>query len=146
MLRVELEDPIDAVRRVAAPPGQPGAHGVGVGAEAADVEHPADGSGGRGSRSQPNRAGPERLGSVTAMAAVEVDELTVRYGDVVAVDGISFQAQAGQITAVLGPNGAGKTTTVEVLEGLSAPLRRGGPGSSASIRSPTTPPSPAGSA
>lgn len=55
------------------------------------------------------------------MAAVEVDELTVRYGDVVAVDGISFQAQAGEITAVLGPNGAGKTTTVEVLEGFRRP-------------------------
>jgi ABC-2 type transport system ATP-binding protein len=55
------------------------------------------------------------------MAAVEVDELTVRYGEVVAVDGISFQAQAGQITAVLGPNGAGKTTTVEVLEGYRRP-------------------------
>ncbi len=52
------------------------------------------------------------------MAAVEVHELTVRYGDVVAVDGISFEAQAGEITAILGPNGAGKTTTVEVLEGF----------------------------
>jgi ABC-2 type transport system ATP-binding protein len=55
------------------------------------------------------------------MAAVEVDELTVRYGEVVAVDRISFAAQAGQITAVLGPNGAGKTTTVEVLEGFRRP-------------------------
>ncbi|MGQ0431966.1 MAG: ABC transporter ATP-binding protein [Microthrixaceae bacterium] len=55
------------------------------------------------------------------MAAVEVDELTVRYGDVVAVDGVSFEAQAGQITAILGPNGAGKTTTVEVLEGFRRP-------------------------
>ena len=55
------------------------------------------------------------------MAAVEVDELTVRYGDVVAVDAISFEAQAGQITAILGPNGAGKTTTVEVLEGFRSP-------------------------
>jgi ABC-2 type transport system ATP-binding protein len=52
------------------------------------------------------------------MAAVQVEELTVRYGDVVAVDGVSFEAQAGQITAILGPNGAGKTTTVEVLEGF----------------------------
>ncbi|MEX2294317.1 MAG: ABC transporter ATP-binding protein [Acidimicrobiales bacterium] len=52
------------------------------------------------------------------MAAVEVDELTVRYGDVIAVNRISFAAQAGQITAILGPNGAGKTTTVEVLEGF----------------------------
>lgn len=55
------------------------------------------------------------------MAAVEVEGLTVRYGDVVAVDDISFTAPAGQITAVLGPNGAGKTTTVEVLEGFRRP-------------------------
>jgi ABC-2 type transport system ATP-binding protein len=51
------------------------------------------------------------------MAAVEVEDLRVRYGDVVAVDGASFAAEAGRITAVLGPNGAGKTTTIEVLEG-----------------------------
>jgi ABC-2 type transport system ATP-binding protein len=51
------------------------------------------------------------------VAAVEVEELTVRYGDHVAVDRISFAAQAGQITAVLGPNGAGKTSTIEVCEG-----------------------------
>jgi ABC-2 type transport system ATP-binding protein len=55
------------------------------------------------------------------MAAVEVSELRVRYGDVVAVAGISFEAQAGQITAILGPNGAGKTSTVEVLEGYRRP-------------------------
>jgi len=55
------------------------------------------------------------------MAAVEVHDLTVRYGDVVAVDGVSFEAQAGEITAVLGPNGAGKTTTIEVLEGFRRP-------------------------
>jgi len=55
------------------------------------------------------------------VAAVEVHELTVRYGEVTAVDGVSFEAQAGQITAVLGPNGAGKTSTVEVLEGFRRP-------------------------
>ena len=55
------------------------------------------------------------------MAAVEVDGLVVRYGDVTAVDGVSFEAAAGQITAVLGPNGAGKTTTIEVLEGFRRP-------------------------
>jgi ABC-2 type transport system ATP-binding protein len=52
------------------------------------------------------------------MAAVEVEGLTVRYGDVVAVDSASWTAPAGKITAVLGVNGAGKTTTVEVLEGF----------------------------
>ena len=45
----------------------------------------------------------------------------VRYGDTVAVDGLSFDADAGQITAVLGPNGAGKTTTMETLEGYRVP-------------------------
>ncbi len=48
---------------------------------------------------------------------MEVDELVVRYGDLVAVRGVTFQAEAGAVTALLGPNGAGKTSTVEVLEG-----------------------------
>jgi ABC-2 type transport system ATP-binding protein len=48
---------------------------------------------------------------------VEVAQLSVRYGDVVAVDGLSFTADAGEITVVLGPNGAGKTSTLECLEG-----------------------------
>ena len=47
-----------------------------------------------------------------------VDHLTVRYGDLVAVDAVSFSARAGQVTAVLGPNGAGKTSTIVVCEGL----------------------------
>jgi ABC-2 type transport system ATP-binding protein len=49
--------------------------------------------------------------------AVEVDSLTVRYGDVVAVDELSFSADGGSVTVVLGPNGAGKTSTIECLEG-----------------------------
>ncbi len=52
-----------------------------------------------------------------ASPAVEVADLTIRYGDHVAVDGLSFTAQQGEITALLGPNGAGKTSTVETLEG-----------------------------
>jgi ABC-2 type transport system ATP-binding protein len=51
------------------------------------------------------------------MSAVEVTGLTVRYGDLVAVDDVSFRAEAGTVTAVLGPNGAGKTSTIEVCEG-----------------------------
>ena len=43
--------------------------------------------------------------------------MTVRYGDLVAVNDVSFTAEAGLITAVLGPNGAGKTSTIEVCEG-----------------------------
>jgi ABC-2 type transport system ATP-binding protein len=49
--------------------------------------------------------------------SVVVEDLVVRYGDVTAVDGVSFRADAGQVTVVLGPNGAGKTSTVEHLEG-----------------------------
>lgn len=59
-----------------------------------------------------------------AVAAVEVDELVVRYGDLTAVRGASFRAEAGAVTALLGPNGAGKTSTVEVLEGYR-PLAAG---------------------
>ena len=55
------------------------------------------------------------------MAAVEVEHLTVRHGDFLAVDDISFTAEAGQITVVLGPNGAGKTSTIEVCEGYRRP-------------------------
>ena len=55
------------------------------------------------------------------MPAVEVDDLVVRYGDLVAVDHVSFCAEAGAITAVLGPNGAGKTSTIEVCEGYRSP-------------------------
>lgn len=50
--------------------------------------------------------------------AVSVENLRVRYGDLVAVDDVSFTADAGSITAVLGPNGAGKTSTIEVCEGF----------------------------
>jgi ABC-2 type transport system ATP-binding protein len=55
------------------------------------------------------------------MSAVEVDSLDMRYGDVVAVQGLSFAAGAGAVTCVLGRNGAGKTSTIEALEGLRRP-------------------------
>jgi ABC-2 type transport system ATP-binding protein len=55
------------------------------------------------------------------MAAVDVESLTITYGDVRAVDDLSFRAQAGEVTCVLGPNGAGKTSTIEALEGLRRP-------------------------
>ncbi len=50
--------------------------------------------------------------------AVEVRNLVVRYGELTAVDDVSFAAHSGEITVVLGPNGAGKTSTVEHLEGF----------------------------
>ena len=55
------------------------------------------------------------------MPAVEVSELVVRYRDVVAVAGISFAAEPGEVLAVLGPNGAGKTSTIETMEGYRRP-------------------------
>lgn len=55
------------------------------------------------------------------MPAVEVSSLVVRYGSLVAVDGVSFTAEGGQVHALLGPNGAGKTSTIETLEGYRKP-------------------------
>lgn len=55
--------------------------------------------------------------SAAAAPAVVVEDLRMRYGDKVAVDGLSLTVARGSITAVLGPNGAGKTTTLETCEG-----------------------------
>jgi ABC-2 type transport system ATP-binding protein len=52
---------------------------------------------------------------------VSVTGLVVRFGATTAVDGVSFEAAAGRVTALLGPNGAGKTTTVETAEGYRRP-------------------------
>ena len=54
-------------------------------------------------------------------SAVRVTGLRKRYGDVIAVDGVSFEARRGEIFGLLGPNGAGKTTTFECLEGIRRP-------------------------
>jgi ABC-2 type transport system ATP-binding protein len=51
------------------------------------------------------------------MAAIEVQDLRKAYGEVRAVDGVTFAVQEGEVVALLGPNGAGKTTAVEILEG-----------------------------
>ncbi|HET7722845.1 MAG TPA: ABC transporter ATP-binding protein [Acidimicrobiales bacterium] len=56
------------------------------------------------------------------MPSIDVSGLVVRYpAGVVAVDGLTFTADAGEVLALLGPNGAGKTTTVETLEGYKSP-------------------------
>ena len=52
---------------------------------------------------------------------IHVSDFCKNYGDVTAVDDISFEVQRGEIFGLLGPNGAGKTTTLESLEGLRAP-------------------------
>jgi ABC-2 type transport system ATP-binding protein len=54
-------------------------------------------------------------------AAVDVRDLSRRFGEFVAVDALSFDVRPGEIFGFLGPNGAGKTTTIKMLTGLLAP-------------------------
>src|ERR687888_2028805 len=54
-------------------------------------------------------------------AVVTCRALTKRYGEVAAVDGVSFALERGTVTGFLGPNGAGKTTTLRLLLGLAEP-------------------------
>src|SRR3989337_4285964 len=54
----------------------------------------------------------------STMNPVEVSSLKKSYGDIKAVDGISFTVNEGEVFGLLGPNGAGKTTCIEILEGL----------------------------
>jgi len=56
-----------------------------------------------------------------ADVVIEVEGLVKRYGEILAVAGISFSVEKGEVFGLLGPNGAGKTTTVECLEGLRLP-------------------------
>jgi ABC-2 type transport system ATP-binding protein len=52
------------------------------------------------------------------MIPVEISSVKKSYGDVKAVDGVSFSVNEGEVFALVGPNGAGKTTLIEILEGL----------------------------
>ncbi len=54
---------------------------------------------------------------------IEVQHLFKRFGDLTAVDGISFTVGAGEFFGLLGPNGAGKTTTIRMIYGFSPPTR-----------------------
>ncbi len=54
-------------------------------------------------------------------AAIEVVDLAKAYGELRAVDGVSFEVGEGEFFGILGPNGAGKTTTLEMIEGLRQP-------------------------
>ncbi len=55
------------------------------------------------------------------MPAIEVHKLSKRFGSLVAVDGISFSVEPGEVVGFLGPNGAGKTTTMRMLTGYLPP-------------------------
>ena len=54
-------------------------------------------------------------------AAIEVTDLAKAYGELRAVDGVTFDVGEGEFFGILGPNGAGKTTTLEMIEGLRRP-------------------------
>ncbi|HVV49628.1 MAG TPA: ABC transporter ATP-binding protein [Polyangia bacterium] len=54
-------------------------------------------------------------------AAILIEGLVKRYGELAAVDGLDLEVKRGECFGLLGPNGAGKTTTVEILEGLNEP-------------------------
>src|SRR5580700_11506808 len=54
-------------------------------------------------------------------ASIQINGLTKRFGNVVAVDNLSFEVAQGSVTGFLGPNGAGKTTTLRMLLGLIEP-------------------------
>jgi ABC-2 type transport system ATP-binding protein len=49
---------------------------------------------------------------------LDVQDLRMRYGSTDVLNGVAFEARAGEVVALLGPNGAGKTTTIEILEGF----------------------------
>ena len=56
-----------------------------------------------------------------AMSIIEVRELSKRFGEVIAVDHLSFTVESGSVVGFLGPNGAGKTTSLRMLLGLIKP-------------------------
>jgi ABC-2 type transport system ATP-binding protein len=87
-----------------APPSQ-------ISGDAPAVEPPASGSA--------SRAGTE--GVLDPDAAVVIDDATKRFGDDLAVDGITLTVQRGTILGIIGPSGSGKTTTIRLLTGALAP-------------------------
>ena len=55
------------------------------------------------------------------IAALSIRELKKSFGEINAVDGVSFDVQEGELYGLLGPNGAGKTTTISMMSGLIRP-------------------------
>jgi ABC-2 type transport system ATP-binding protein len=85
-------------------------------------EPPTAGDAGSAAGSAAARPLPARsAGAPVSPVAIEVDQLTKRFGSVTAVDALSFTVRPGHVTGFLGPNGAGKTTTMRVILGLDAP-------------------------
>ena len=66
-------------------------------------------------------AAPQMQDAAATASLLVVEHLTMRFGGLVAVDSVSFEAQARHITAVIGPNGAGKTTVFNCITGFYKP-------------------------
>ncbi|HET6952268.1 MAG TPA: ABC transporter ATP-binding protein [Acidimicrobiales bacterium] len=60
---------------------------------------------------------------MSAALALEVSDVTMRFGGHLALNGVSLRADAGQVTGLIGPNGAGKTTLFNIVTGLMTPQR-----------------------
>jgi ABC-2 type transport system ATP-binding protein len=87
------------------------------------LTHPTHARAVDGGRVHPPHRPGWRPVSDTSAPAVQVEGLTKRFGDFVAVDRVTFDVRPGEIFGFLGPNGAGKTTTIKMLTGLSAICR-----------------------
>jgi ABC-2 type transport system ATP-binding protein len=70
---------------------------------------------------RPGDGAVTRQGERIAPPAISVRGLTKRFGDVTAIEDLTFQARAGRVTGFLGPNGAGKSTTLRAILGLVHP-------------------------
>src|ERR1044072_9157342 len=70
----------------------------------------------------PSRKAGGRQSKKGGQAVIEVSGLTMRYGDKVAVDDLTYSVKPGLVTGFLGPNGAGKSTTMRIVLGLEVPL------------------------
>jgi ABC-type branched-subunit amino acid transport system ATPase component/branched-subunit amino acid ABC-type transport system permease component len=73
----------------------------------------------------PAQAAPEQARPVVEQLGLEAADIVVRFGGLVAVNGVSLTAPLGRITGLIGPNGAGKTTLFNALSGLNRPASGG---------------------
>src|SRR4029077_8466661 len=77
----------------------------------------------RGDRAGPARARPGRPAPLEPVVTLEAHDLTVRFGGVPPLAGVSFTGAAGTVTSLIGPNGAGKTTAFNVITGFQRPTQ-----------------------